>query len=182
MTNKIILNLQSTIYNVPRPSYSTSQSSSSNHARNLHAMILTLAVFLISGLLSSHQPFQGSKMTSVSANQGSDSSAPTATSAEIVQLMFKFIAEQMEEERKLTKAHSDADRDLTDAKILTVIQCLNKKIETVTESYNSVLADLDLKIDTTSSYNEQLIYSLKSGLQDTLQNIDSDLKSFSFEL
>ena len=96
--------------------------------------------------------------------------------------MFKFISEQTEEERKLTKAHSDADKELTDAKILKVITCLNNKIETVVERHKSALADLDLKIETTSSYNEQLIYSLKSGLQDTLLNIDTDLKSVSSEM
>ena len=96
-------------------------------------------------------------------NQEKGPSAP-ATTAEIVQMMFKFIGEQIEAERKVTKAQSEADIELTDAKILKVIQCLNDKIETVNEIVNKyclILADLDLKIETTTSYNEQLIQHKK---------------------
>ena len=91
-------------------------------------MILLVVVAVISGLLispsqgsnSTHQPHP-TIMATVPDNKESDPSVLAATSAEIIQLMFKFIGEQIEEERKLTKEHSDADRELTDAKILKVI-------------------------------------------------------------
>ena len=52
----------------------------------------------------------------------------------------------------------------------------------ITELENSspadnVFSDLDLKITTISNYLEQLIFSMKSGLQDTLLQIDKDIKS-----
>lgn len=143
-------------------------------------MNLLVAIVLISGLLSSPGPasrLSPGIMADLNKTQERDPTGPAST-ADIVQLMFKFIAKQLEAERKLTK-------ELIDAKIRKVIECLNVKIETVTEvikRYNPILSDLDLKIETTTSYNEQLIYSLKSGLQDALSNIEADVKSVSSEL
>ena len=91
------------------------------------------------------------------------------------------------------------ERDLTDAKLETTIkgfcdqfvklrsemrqhvldhtgQVAEMKMK-ITELENSspadnVFSDLDLKITTISNYLEQLIFSMKSGLQDTLLQID----------
>ena len=125
-------------------------------------MVLLVAIVVLSALFSGPgpvpNPTQHTPPSIMAETQERDPSTPAST-IDIIQIMFKFIAEQMEAERKLTKAHSDADRDLTDAKIRKVIECLNDKIEkTVTKvikRFNQIMAHLDLKIETTSSYNEQ---------------------------
>lgn len=59
---------------------------------------------------------------------------------------------------------------------------LETKLSELENSSNSanICSDLDLKITSYSSYLEQLIFSLKQGLQDTFFQIDKDIKSIKY--
>ena len=90
-------------------------------------MLLLVTVAIVLGILSNPCPVPNltyqpilSTMATASVHQESDPVKP-ATNMEIVQLMFKFINEQLEAERKLTKLHMEAEKELTDSKILKVI-------------------------------------------------------------
>ena len=152
-------------------------------------MILVIVSFLILGSLSNpgklsdylHQD-SSSKMTST--NHETNSSAQ-ATSEDIVRVFLNFCSQEIDAERKHTNAKIVAERELTNLKIVKVMKSMDEKFDAVTNAinqYNPILVDLDLKIETVGTYHEQLIYNLKSGLQDALTNIETDMKTVWSEL
>ena len=92
----------------------------------------------------------------------------------------KRISEDLKYEKELVKDDLKHERELTDDKI----KILADKLGTISELFfnhikvqNDKISDLDLKIETLSSYNEQLLHNLKFGLQDTFKSVQYDVWS-----
>ena len=71
---------------------------------------------------------------------------------------------------ELQKQSSDHEKQMSD------LQMKLAKLESFSSPDLPTHLDLDLKITTISKYLEQLVFSLKLGIQDTLHQIDKDVK------
>ena len=85
-----------------------------------------------------------------SRNQESDPGVPALTE-EVVRSLFKFCGEQISENitycnEQISQNNKD-ERELTNAKIIKVINSLNDNTEVI-RKHNTILKDLDLKIET----------------------------------
>ena len=156
----------------------------SSHVSDLPAMILVIVVLLNLCSLSnpgklSNYLHQDSSSKRTSPDHETNTSAQ-ATSEDVVRVLLNFCSQEIDAERKHTNAKIAAERELTNTKIIKVMKSLDDKFDAVTNvinQYNPILVDLDLKIETVGTYHEQLIYKLKSGLQDALANIEKDMKT-----
>ena len=104
----------------------------------------------------------------------------TLSGVALVERLMEYCNNQIIENAKSEREHS---RALTNDKIALVIKgfrdgisTLSKEITQTTARAND-LADLELKMDTALVYQEQQLYNLKKGLQDTLLKIDRDMQA-----
>ena len=74
------------------------------------------------------------------------------------------------------------ERELTNDKIKLLINDYNKRFDTMTDDFSrndtvqhEIIADLNLKMKSSAVYHEQLIFNLKTGLQDALLLIEKDM-------
>ena len=94
---------------------------------------------------------------------------------------------------KTTDAFLKDERDHTNNKIQIVVHSFAERMESLKNDYeakidklekhvNELLAEANLKTDTLSVYQNQLLFNLKSGLQGALANIDQDIRVLSNEI
>ena len=123
-----------------------------------------------------------SSVMSVLPGHDIDPKAPLS-SGDLVRLLLSHCNSNHEESRK-ANLNIEAELEHTDDKIKTVIIGFGKQLSNVIEGINEQnsaqakrIADLELKLETVSSYNQELLFSLKNGLHDVLLRIDSDMNS-----
>ena len=92
-------------------------------------------------------------------------------------LIIQYCSNAIAEERKYTNEIIREEREHTYDQIKVVAEGLGKSVEHLKTALVEKIATCDLKLDTFSSYQEQLLYSLKKGFQDALHNIESDMQS-----
>ena len=121
----------------------------------------------------------------MAANTIQESDPSAITTIEVVRSLFKFCGDQIGENIKYCQEQIDKnnkeERELTNAKIIKVINSLNDNTEAI-RKHNTILEDLDLKIETFSLYHEQIGFNLKSGLQGILSDIEGDMRSVLSEI
>ena len=94
---------------------------------------------------------------------------------------------------KTTDAFLKDERDHTNDKIRIVVHSFAEKIESLKKDYetkidslekhvNELITEANLKTDTLSVYQNQLLFNLKSGLQGALANVDQDIRVLSNEI
>ena len=94
---------------------------------------------------------------------------------------------------KTTNALLKDERDHTNEKIKIVVQSLVQRIDSLKNDYETkidnlekqvkeLLADVNLKTDTLSLYQNQLLFNLKGGIQGALAQVDEDIRVLSNEI
>ena len=99
---------------------------------------------------------------------------------DILKEVYRYFNEALKEERKHFNDCLRAESDHTKTIVTKIFQNLSERIgaiNEVIEKYDVTLADLDLRIETTSAYHQEHLHSLKMGLQDVLQTVEKDMQS-----
>ena len=76
---------------------------------------------------------------------------------------------------RMTHESIKTEREHTNEKIKVVIKKLSELNQDIVNHDNKI-RDLNMKIDTFFAYHEELLFNLKSGLQDTFQCVQDDMK------
>ena len=97
---------------------------------------------------------------------------------DVIQLLLKscdkIVNENIKFEREYTKAIVDTEVN----GIMKITELLAEHIS----SQNSKIADLEMKLDTRNNYQEELMCSLKRGLQDTFLSVGNDVRNIMSKL
>ena len=96
------------------------------------------------------------------------------TSSDLIMLINRYCDRMMHENIKEEREH-------TNNKIKIVIKELSEISKHVSKQ-DSKIEDMSLKIDTMFSYQEQLVFNLKAGLQDTLASVHEDIEHIQTKL
>ena len=102
------------------------------------------------------------------------------TDAEVVHYLMKHTNETLKDERKHTKEMIKDESDFTDDKIKCVIQGLSDLATSVTNfqrANKSEIDDMNLKVETVTMYQQDLVFNLKSGLVDTFHLVQEDMRA-----
>ena len=110
-------------------------------------------------------------MTGIIEEYEHPTSSPLST-PDIIQLLLKSCDKIAYENIKEEREHTNTKIDHAVTDIMKVVRMMAEQIS----SQNSKIADLELKLDTTNKYHEELLITLKKGLQDTLRDITNDVK------
>ena len=90
------------------------------------------------------------------------------SSSDLILLITRYCDKMMHENIKEEGEH-------TNEKIKMVIRELSEVTKHI-KNQDSKLEDINIKIDTMYSYQEQLLFSLKAGLQDTFKSVYNDIE------
>ena len=126
--------------------------------------------------------FQQHALTMTSIISGTDfehldPTTPLST-PDIIQLLLKSCDRITNENIKFEREYSKAMLDTEVNGIMKTIKMLAGHIS----SQNSKIADLEMKVDTKNKYHEELMCSLKKGLQTTFFNIGNDVRNITTKL
>ena len=99
---------------------------------------------------------------------------------DILKDLYRYCNEALKEERNHFNACLKAESEHTNTIVTKIFHNLSDRIGAVNEvikNYDVTLADMDLRIETTSLYHQEHLHSLKTSLQDVFQNIEKDMQS-----
>ena len=102
---------------------------------------------------------------------------------DLARLLMERCGENIKTERAHTNEKFRLERAHTNETLEQIVNGLGSSITKLTSNsvarcnnLESNIADLELKLDTVSRYQEQLLLNLKASIQDTLQNIGHDIR------
>ena len=98
----------------------------------------------------------------------------------ILEPVYKYINEALKDERKHFNDCLKDESEHTKTIVTKVFNNLSERIGVASENIknnNVTFADLDLRIQTTSTYHQEHLHSLKISLQDVLYNVEKDMQS-----
>ena len=146
----------------------------------------TILSLLVTPLLTRSNSSQGHEMENILAGTDYEHLDPNTplSNVDIIKLLMEYCNKTVALHGKKVEEHRREEREHTNDMLKLVVSGLGGKIDnaiTISAENSTILAEkieeAKLKQETVSSYQEQLIYSLKSGLQDTLHLVEKDTKS-----
>ena len=101
-------------------------------------------------------------------------------SIELIKYIHEILNDGLICERKYFNEELKAERDATNAKLLKVNTCLATRVEAVDETiehHSDTLVDIHLKLETSGLYYLELINSLRTEFQESLNNAKKEIQS-----
>ena len=125
----------------------------------------------------SDHPLVMAGSTNVYQAQHQDPQSQLST-ADLAELLMKYTHDAIKEERDHTNDKIREERRHTSDIIKRVIQALSDAVISVNTSKGiteSKIDEVNLKVDTVTSYYQELLFNLKSGLLETFQSVQADM-------
>ena len=97
---------------------------------------------------------------------------------DIVRLLMNHTSELLKDERQYTREAINDERELSNAKIMQVIEALADVAGSI-DRFKCIneanIDDTNLKLETTATYYQEQLFNLKSGLLTTFQQVQQDM-------